>query len=142
MKKLKLLNKKVFRKKMQKTPEKLNLKGIESNKCTNNSKLIIENNTDFQIFYVEGFIVVTEENKERAVAHAWNRIENYDFDVSANLVNNSNYKNEYIIEYFPFFEYTIEELPEDINGVLPFSKIFEPYIIEAKKKYPTVGYVK
>ncbi len=138
MKKLKLLNKKVFPKKIKKIPEQLILKGIQANRCTNNSKIIIENNSDFQILYVEGFIIVTEDNIERAVAHAWNRIESYNyFDVSSNLINSSTYKNEYKIEYFPFFEYKIDELPKEINGVLPFSKIFEKYIIEAKKKYPT-----
>lgn len=136
MKKLKLLTETKFPKKISSTPLDLNINGVEKNKCTNNAKIIVENNTTLDIKYIEGFMIFNQNGIDRAVPHAWNFLDGKYFDVSADLINTNSSESNYTLQYFPFFERELKDLPLVITNILPFTAEFSKYAIDAKNKYP------
>ena len=137
MKKVKILGKNFYPKNIKATPVIIKAIGVEINKCTNNSKLIVENNIDIKIEYVEGFMLIFQDGIYRAVAHAWNIVNNLHFDTSAEVFEKSiNVDIEYSKQYFPILISDIKTLPSLQDGILPFSDKFKPYLKEMDKLYP------
>lgn len=137
MKKVKLLGKNFYPKNIKAIPQNISIDGVELKKCTNNSKLIIENNPDSKIEYVEGFILIFQDGVYRAVAHAWNRIGDIYFDATAEVFDNTVKTDAvYSKQYFPIANKDIETLPNLKDGVLPFSDDFIKYIHVMDKLYP------
>jgi hypothetical protein len=137
LKKVKILGKNFYPKNIKSTPENIVTTGVEINKCTNNSKLIIENNIDTKIEYIEGFILIFQDGVYRAVAHAWNCTNGIHFDTSIEFFDKTtNLDIEHSKQYFPILTWSIDELPELTDGIQPFTEKFIPYIKEIEKSYP------
>jgi hypothetical protein len=125
--------------KINQTPDDVIIDGIEVNRCTNNSKLIVENNIN--ITYVEGIVMVELNHIVYAVKHAWNKIGDYHFDVTLEALDNALNKifNSDRI-YYVSNEPNIEELvlnPIDTRNVIEYtidSVDFMNYMIETYPK--------
>lgn len=137
MKKVKILGKNFYPKSIKTVPQNISTDGVELNKCTNNSKLIIESNLDSKIQYVEGFMLIFQDGVYRAVAHAWNRVGDIYFDATGEVFDNTmKIDTEYSKQYFPILIWNTNELPELVNGIQPFTDKFIPYIKETEITFP------
>lgn len=138
MKKVKIIGKNYYPKNIRSTPDNIVTTGVEKNKCTNNAKLLIDNNIEIDIKYVEGFMLIYQNGIYRAVAHAWNIVDNLHFDTSAEVFEKTtNLDIEHSKQYFPIFISDVNSLPKLQDGILPFSERFIPYIKVMGKLYPT-----
>lgn len=137
MEKLQYLKTTFDRVEISETPKGLNLKGAEINRCTDNAKLILVNNPNKGIKYLEGFLMIFEREKFRAVAHAWNSLNGIHFDISSELMSEKHPNIKMIWSgYFPYKEVNLESIPSQIRNITPFTKEFEPVIKYMDKQYP------
>jgi hypothetical protein len=124
-----------------KTPDDVIIDGIEVNRCTNNSKLIIEKNNNIEISYVEGIVMLEDNDVIYAVKHAWNKIGHNHFDATLEALDyalDGNFNSNRI--YYVSNEPNIVDLvlnPVDPRNVIEYtidSVDFMNYMIETYPK--------
>ncbi len=118
-------------------PEDLNISGTSINRCTDNAKLIVANNQDIVIGYVEGIMMILDEGRYRAVSHAWNFIGDIHFDITRKLFQEvrPDLKADWI-GYFPCRVTPLENIPIQLDNVTPFTDSFIPIVKFMNDKYP------
>ncbi|GAA4932815.1 hypothetical protein GCM10023314_01500 [Algibacter agarivorans] len=118
-------------------PENLNIEGTQINRCTDNARLIVANNPERDIKYIEGFMMILQDNRYRAVAHAWNTLDGSHFDVSSKLFSEKHpdVSAEWV-GYFPCGEVGFKCIPKQIRNITPFTEQFAPIVKFMNKHYP------
>jgi len=129
--------------KVELTKDIMSFDGIEPGKCTNNSKLIVENNPKLEIIYVEGVVIhYYDENNFYADLHAWNKLNDYYFDPTLETLDAYMIKNEredLILkrEYFPYREIDVTDLEYNKdNSIVKFSNESSGFMNAMLNKYP------
>ena len=127
-------------------PDEISLEGVLPSKCTNNSKLVVENNTLLDIKYVEGIIMIyLDDSNYYAELHAWNIFDGNHFDSTLeNLDLYLKSKNlEHLIlkrEYFPFQEINVEALITETNKagdeIVKFAESSTEFMKEMLLRFP------
>jgi hypothetical protein len=104
------------------TPDVVRIEGIKAKKCTNNSKLIIENNSDLEISYVEGVVMTQIDNHIHAVRHAWNKIGAIYFDATLEALDyNTKGSCDFDRDYYISKEPNVINLITSAKGVVEYS---------------------
>lgn len=122
---------------MYPTPQHVNVAGIELNRCSDNSKLIVEQNEGLEIKYVEGFMMIFEGGIYKNVAHVWCCLDGQHFDATGELFERKRPDLPSMDKTFiPYGEVEINDLPEMQKGIQPYTEDFIEFTREMDAKYP------
>ena len=122
-----------------KTSEKVSKDGVLPNKCTNNTKLVIQNNPDLDIKYIQGFLMMfsSSDYKWKAVPHVWCKLDNEFFDPTIELKDTDLYSlMKGGVSYLLYNEVETEFIPEMVKKTVPFTENFIPIINYMEGNYP------
>ena len=119
------------------TPDEIELKGIKAKQCSNNSKLIIENNSEIEIGYVEGVVMVTFDNHTYGVRHVWNKIGESYFDATLEALDmHKTGVPDFSRVYYISNEPHIADLIINPEGIVEFTDDSLDFMSEMVKKFP------
>jgi len=114
-------------------PANINTNGVQKQRCTDNTKLVINNNPDSEIKYIEGILMTYALNAYQAIPHAWCKTGDLYFDPSAgpDMI-------DYWFGYCPFREVPLNEIPDETNGFTPFSTMSREFLAHFKNLHPII----
>ena len=122
-------------------PDEIDIEGIMPKQCTNNAKLIAENNHN--VDYVEGIILVYFDDLDfYADLHAWNKIGDIHFDATLETLDYlfkiiGNEESILKREYFPYRTVHLTALTYNLEQtVVKFSNESNTFMNEMLRRYP------
>ncbi|MFH6767523.1 hypothetical protein V8G56_02150 [Gaetbulibacter aquiaggeris] len=143
IKELKYNDEIILQVKVELTKDIMSFDGIEPGKCTNNAKLIVENNPELDIIYVEGVVIYYyDDNDFYADIHAWNKFNDYYFDSTLETLDvylREHEREDLILrrEYFPYRELDVSDLEyNNDKSIVKFSNESSGFMNAMLKKYP------
>lgn len=99
--------------------KQMSVSEINAKECYNNSQKIVLYNRDLGIEYVEGYYII--EGIGLPIEHAWNKIGDYYFDLTAQLVWDSFEPNN----YFAIHSFDYEQIAKFVFKKEKFSYVFD-----------------